>query len=388
MDRSKIRRFWAFAQNDGASEGTLPYTAEDDSSLADSGQWTGQPCVEAQQKMAAFARENGFGTATVTYRLKDWGVSRQRYWGTPIPMVYCANGHAGIGAGRSGPAARERASGAASRAGGDHAAGVARRWGASRSSSTPPARSAVARRGARRHYGHLRRFELVLLPLHRREECPPFCLSGNSDPHGHSVRRNVRVRLPRLEAGLLSGWVARGQVPGALRRATQLGGDQLHLSSHTVVFNARVMGEGDATGLRLRDQGAPAHHPRPSPQRCCRSGQKAFSRPSTRCTRPGKLGPVLFQLPPYLKLDLDRLAAFLPLLPRDRRHAFEFRDPSWLTEDMYALLREHGVALCVAESERLEIRRSSPPTSSTSACASPTTRRTTWPRSRPAPGTS
>ena len=74
----------------------LPYLAEDDSSLADSGQWTNQSCAEAQQKMAAFAKANGFGTATVTYRLKDWGVSRQRYWGTPIPMVYCANGHAGI----------------------------------------------------------------------------------------------------------------------------------------------------------------------------------------------------------------------------------------------------------------------------------------------------
>jgi leucyl-tRNA synthetase len=74
----------------------LPFIAEDDATLADSGQWTGESCAEAQQKMAAFANKNGFGTATVTYRLKDWGVSRQRYWGTPIPMVYCANGHAGI----------------------------------------------------------------------------------------------------------------------------------------------------------------------------------------------------------------------------------------------------------------------------------------------------
>jgi leucyl-tRNA synthetase len=73
----------------------LPYLSEDDSSLADSGQWTNKSCVDAQQKMTAFAKENGFGTATVTYRLKDWGVSRQRYWGTPIPMVYCSNGHAG-----------------------------------------------------------------------------------------------------------------------------------------------------------------------------------------------------------------------------------------------------------------------------------------------------
>ena len=57
--------------------------------LIDSGEWTGLSCEEAQQKMAAFAKAKGFGEATVTYRLKDWGVSRQRYWGTPIPMVYC-----------------------------------------------------------------------------------------------------------------------------------------------------------------------------------------------------------------------------------------------------------------------------------------------------------
>jgi leucyl-tRNA synthetase len=74
----------------------LPYLAEDEAVLIDSGEWTGLGCVEAQAKMAAFAEANGFGTATVTYRLKDWGVSRQRYWGTPIPMVYCERGHAGV----------------------------------------------------------------------------------------------------------------------------------------------------------------------------------------------------------------------------------------------------------------------------------------------------
>jgi leucyl-tRNA synthetase len=68
----------------------LPYTGEDDAVLIDSGEWTGEACLEAQQKMASFAKENGFGAPTVTYRLKDWGVSRQRYWGTPIPMVYCS----------------------------------------------------------------------------------------------------------------------------------------------------------------------------------------------------------------------------------------------------------------------------------------------------------
>jgi leucyl-tRNA synthetase len=77
----------------------LPYTVEDDSVLVDSGQWTGESCAEAQRNMAGFAQKLGFGMATVTYRLKDWGVSRQRYWGTPIPMVYCENGHAGVEAG-------------------------------------------------------------------------------------------------------------------------------------------------------------------------------------------------------------------------------------------------------------------------------------------------
>jgi leucyl-tRNA synthetase len=54
-----------------------------------SGEFSGLSCAEAIKRMTARAEEKGFGKATVTYRLKDWGVSRQRYWGAPIPMVYC-----------------------------------------------------------------------------------------------------------------------------------------------------------------------------------------------------------------------------------------------------------------------------------------------------------
>ena len=73
----------------GDREKQLPYTAED-SLLINSGEFNSLGNMEAQHKMAAFAKAHGFGKATVTYRLKDWGISRQRYWGTPIPMLYCA----------------------------------------------------------------------------------------------------------------------------------------------------------------------------------------------------------------------------------------------------------------------------------------------------------
>jgi leucyl-tRNA synthetase len=66
----------------------LPYTAKD-SLLINSGEFNELSNEEAIEKMSAFAEEHGFGKKTVTYRLKDWGISRQRYWGTPIPMLYC-----------------------------------------------------------------------------------------------------------------------------------------------------------------------------------------------------------------------------------------------------------------------------------------------------------
>ncbi|WP_263378868.1 leucine--tRNA ligase [Granulicella paludicola] len=77
------------APNLDTNDLALPYTGEEEAVLIDSGDFTGEACLEAQDKMAALAEEKGFGKKTNTYRLKDWGVSRQRYWGTPIPMVYC-----------------------------------------------------------------------------------------------------------------------------------------------------------------------------------------------------------------------------------------------------------------------------------------------------------
>jgi uncharacterized protein YecE (DUF72 family) len=64
-----------------------------------------------------------------------------------------------------------------------------------------------------------------------------------------------------------------------------------------------------------------------------------------------KLGPLLFQLPPNFKQDLERLRAFLPLIDQEVRCAFEFRHASWFQPDTYALLRERNVGLCIADTD-------------------------------------
>lgn len=60
-----------------------------------------------------------------------------------------------------------------------------------------------------------------------------------------------------------------------------------------------------------------------------------------------KLGPVLYQLPPRWPADVERLRAFVRCLPPQHRHVVEFRDPSWYTPEVRAVLEAHGVALCL-----------------------------------------
>lgn len=66
----------------------------------------------------------------------------------------------------------------------------------------------------------------------------------------------------------------------------------------------------------------------------------------------GKLGPVLFQLPPSFRQDLGRLEGFLKILPKDLRFAFEFRHPSWFGEETYTLLRRYNAALIASDTPR------------------------------------
>jgi uncharacterized protein YecE (DUF72 family) len=72
----------------------------------------------------------------------------------------------------------------------------------------------------------------------------------------------------------------------------------------------------------------------------------------TAATLGPKLGAILFQLPPYLRKDLAALDEFLPLLPPGTCAAFEFRHASWMDAEVFARLKAHDLALCIADSEK------------------------------------
>jgi uncharacterized protein YecE (DUF72 family) len=88
------------------------------------------------------------------------------------------------------------------------------------------------------------------------------------------------------------------------------------------------------------------HYARLKPE--CASAVEFLLR--TTSTLTSRLGPTLFQLPPNMKKDFDRLRAFLDILPADRRFTIEFRHESWFDDDVVGALRDRNVALCVTES--------------------------------------
>jgi len=125
---------------------------------------------------------------------------------------------------------------------------------------------------------------------------------------------NTFYRMPA--PALLAGWVE--QTPPAFRFALKAPQQITHR-------------------LRLKDAAEPA---------------REFVRRSEALG--AKRGPLLFQLPPHLKADHARLGEFLAALPRDIEPAFEFRHASWFHDDTWALLRAHGAALCIAQTDDLD----------------------------------
>ena len=94
-----------------------------------------------------------------------------------------------------------------------------------------------------------------------------------------------------------------------------------------------------------------------------------------------RLGPVLFQLPPYSRKDAGKLREFIAVLPAGRRVAFEFRHESWFDDEIYGILRERDIALCAADTDEVtDPRRSSSRRhhGATCACAAPSTRPARW----------
>jgi len=127
---------------------------------------------------------------------------------------------------------------------------------------------------------------------------------------------NTFYRLPKRE--LIESWSS--QVPPEFRFVIK--------ASQKITHMRRLKGATDETGYLM----------------------------DTVATLEEKLGVVFFQLPPNFKKDMERLGAFLDSLPKNTRIAFEFRHATWFDDEVYALLRAHNVALCLADTdEELEV---------------------------------
>ena len=235
--------------------GELPCT--DDGPMVNSGRFDGTGNREAYDQIVDWLESEGKGERSVNYRLRDWLLSRQRYWGCPIPMLYCENGRPRAGARR--PAARGAAGHPGLQAEGPAAARDGHRLVEHHLPEvrrTGPARD--------RHDGHVRRLVLVLpallRPAQRRGAVGPRG-RGHVDA-GRSVHRRHRARdpAPDVRALLREGAGGHGPrgLPGAVRQALHAGHDHARRREDVEVEGERRGARGLRPALR-RGHGALLH---------------------------------------------------------------------------------------------------------------------------------
>ena len=134
--------------------------------------------------------------------------------------------------------------------------------------------------------------------------------------------------------------------------AERLGTTEINYSFHRIPSAKTIEGWYKATPERFKfSLKAPQKVTHWAKLRNCGDTLRFFHQ--VICDLESKLGCVLFQLPPTLKKDAVLLQEFLVDVPGGMRCAFEFRDPSWFDDEIYAVLRARNVALCIADSEKL-----------------------------------
>ena len=186
------------------------------------------------------------------------------------------------------------------------------------------------------------------------------------------IRRASVKRKSVQEPGLpvyvgCSGWAYASWKPGFYPADTSskkfLESYASRLNSVEVNYTFRSLPSATTVDAWLAQTGADFRFSFKAPQRIthirrlkdCGEALQAFADAIAPVKRAGRMGLVLFQLPPNMKADTERLAAFLGDAKKMKlRVAFEFRHPSWFAAEVYKTLEKAGAALCVAESDELE----------------------------------
>ena len=158
--------------------------------------------------------------------------------------------------------------------------------------------------------------------------------------------------LSDLEARFLSAKAGPEEVPESLRDPTQYRRSEFYFPPTGQRIDHSELAPRYATPFSFRRKGPSGHHSHQAAQRDGRLRPTIFG-DYRALGRRGKLGPVLFQLPPNLKADAALLKDFLAILPRNVPAAFEFRHASWFSDATWDLLKSSNVALCVAETEAM-----------------------------------